>query len=243
MIRKFDDFQIHDTFSGRLGLIGESHDMPNLFGHDLALPVIEISKNPLTTFQIFNRLAGSSFVPRMVASRPQTGKMKTPITAITPRSKIKTFISHRALNEAFLERGTLYFSKPSIKDQFQVVLEQGRITGVRQIIDGKGVHLDTSRWPQMQSILPICEAIHSKVGGQLLRFRLGLTNARPFLLMMENFKLKRPELISLYFEKYESMHGAIPAWYRHQVQNNLLKPYLNEYINREEILKKCPYIL
>ena len=87
------------------------------------------------------------------------------------------------------------------------------------------------------------ENLYSKLSSEFSRFRIGFTKAGPILLAMENFKLKTPELVDLYFQAYESKLGKIPNWYRHQTSKSLVEKYLSEYINREEISKKCPYLL
>ena len=115
--------------------------------------------------------------------------------------------------------------------------------GARQIIDGKPVHLDLNRLPYRESLVNLAENLHQKLGSEFSRIRIGMGQNGPILLAMENFKLNRPELVNLYFKIHESYLGKLPAWYKHKVQNGLVKTYLNEYINREEVLKKCPYIL
>jgi hypothetical protein len=99
------------------------------------------------------------------------------------------------------------------------------------------------RLPYRDQLTELTESINSKINSNFSRFRIGLSESGPVLLAMENFKLNRPELVDLYFRVYESYIGPLPTWYKHKIQNNFVKTYLNEYINREEVLKKCSYIL
>jgi hypothetical protein len=70
-----------------------------------------------------------------------------------------------------------------------------------------------------------------------------MTKGGPILLAMENFKLKQPELINLYFTVYENFIGHMPDWFKNHIESTVLVPYLYEYVNRDEVSKKCPYLL
>ena len=39
MIRPFDEFQVHDIFSKKIALIGENHNIPELFNSDAQISV------------------------------------------------------------------------------------------------------------------------------------------------------------------------------------------------------------
>ena len=243
MIQKFDDFQVYDTYSKRINLIGENHDMPELYGDDESEVAVEVSPNDFTTHQVFSRLAGSSFIPNAVSNKFGARKLKTPITVVSPRSDIKTYQTFRHVNTTPIPKGSLYFTKPKFENQIQIAAHHGKIFGARQIIDGTPVHLDMDRLPYRDQLTELTESINSKINSNFSRFRIGLSESGPVLLAMENFKLNRPELVDLYFRVYESYIGPLPTCYKHKIQNNFVKTYLNEYINREEVLKKCSYIL
>jgi hypothetical protein len=242
MIRPFDEFQVHDIFSKKIALIGENHNIPDLFNSDAKISV-QITPNEYSTHQVFNRLAGSDVIPGFVGDRFKAMKLRTPISVISPNSTIQTFPTFRHLNSANLLKGSIYFSKPKIDTQIQVATYEGRIIGAREIIDGKPIHLNTARYPEIPILSQISENLYSKLASEFSRFRIGFTKTGPILLAMENFKLKTPELVDLYFQAYESKLGKIPNWYRHQTSKSLVEKYLSEYINREEISKKCPYLL
>ena len=243
MLKRFDDFQVYDTYSKKIGLIGENHDMPDLYGDQDSEILLTIIPNQFSTYQVFNRLAGSEFIPNSTTGKFGARKLKTPITVVSPMSEIKTYPTFRHLNVTPIQKGSLYFTKPKFENQVQIAAHNGQIFGARQIIDGKPVYLDLTRLPYREQLVNLTETLHSKLNSEFMRFRLGLDEEAPVLLAMENFRLNRPELINLYFKIHESYLGKLPAWYKHKVQNNMLKTYLNEYINREEVLKKCPYIL
>lgn len=244
MIETFATFQpTIETFSKRIGLVGESNDMPELFSDKSAEVVIEIKDNAFSTYQVFNRFPGASFIPKYVSNRLSTNNLRTPITAISPVSEIKTFATHRHINTAPLQKGSLYFSRPKIKDQYQVSCHEGKVCGIRKIIDGKAVHLDLNRLPELSNLQQIAESLHNSLKSDLLRFRVGTTAKGPVLLAMENFKLQKPELAHIYFTVYENFIGHLPEWFKHHVETNSLIPYLTEYINRDEFSKKCPYLL
>lgn len=243
MIKKFDDFQVYDTYSKRINLIGESHDMPELYGDQNSEMSLTVFPNDFSTYQVFNRLAGSSFIPVAASNKFGARKLKTPITVVSPKSEIKTFQTFRHVNTTPLAKGSLYFTKPKFENQIQIAAYRGQIFGVRQLIDNTPVYLDTNRLPYQSQLNELTETIHSKLNSTFSRFRVGLGADGPVLLAMENFKLNRPELVDLYFRVFESNIGRLPTWYKHKIKNSFVKTYLNEYINREEILKKCPYIL
>ena len=243
MLKRFEDFQVYDTFSKRIGLIGENHDMPDLYGDQDSEITLTIMPNQFSTYQVFNRLAGSSFIPTAVSNKFGARKLKSPITAVTPISEIRTYQTFRHLNSTPIQKNSLYFTKPKFESQLQIAMHDGQIFGARQIIDGKPVHLDLNRLPYRESLVNLAENLHQKLGSEFSRIRIGMGQNGPILLAMENFKLNRPELVNLYFKIHESYLGKLPEWYKHKVQNGLVKTYLNEYINREEVLKKCPYIL
>lgn len=109
MIEKFATFQpTIETFSKKIGLVGESNDMPELFGDKSADVVIEIKENAFSTYQVFNRFPGASFIPKYVSNRLSTNNLRTPITVVSPVSEIKTFATHRHINSAPLQKGSLY---------------------------------------------------------------------------------------------------------------------------------------
>ena len=243
MIKKFGDFQVHDVYSKKIGLIGEHVDVPEIFGEPSARITIEVLPNEFKTHQVMNRLTGTNFIPTFVANKFSANKIKAPITAILPDSTVKTFVTNRTFNNAQIPKGSIYCKTPNLDSQIQVAARGGTVFGARQIIDGKPVHLDLSRYPNSAALQNIAETLYNTLGSEFLRFRVGLTSTGPQLLVMENFNLKKPELIDLYFNVYEQYVGKIPAWFRHKVYTQQLTPYLNEYINREETLKKCPYIL
>jgi len=100
-----------------------------------------------------------------------------------------------------------------------------------------------SRFPERDRLQKLVTQLHEKLGESLIRFRAGLTPRGPVFLMMENFKLMRPDLVNLYFAVHESKLGKLPDWYKHKINSGLVSAYLNEYINREEVSKRCPYLL
>lgn len=243
-MKRFDNFQpTIETFAKKIGIIGESHDMPDLFGDDSAQVVMSISPNHYSTHQVFNRFAGTSFIPPFVANRINSRNVKTPISVVSPDSSIRTFATHRQVNYAPIQSGSLYFTRPSVNEQFQVATKDGEIFGIRQMIDGKSVHLNLNRFPHMMKIKAISEELHGKLKTDLMRFRVGLGSTGPVFLAMENFKLHRPELTSLYYSVYESFIGHMPEWFKNHIESTMIIPYLNEYINRDAVRKKCPYIL
>jgi hypothetical protein len=242
MIKRFDDFQNYDTFSHKIGLVGESHDLTDLYGDDCEL-MISIKPNAYSTHQVFNRLAGSAFIPESVQSKFRAQKLATPITSIEPDSKIRTFPTFRHLNVTPMQKGSLYFSKPKFNEQVQIVSHKGNLIGARQIVGGKPVHLNLDRFPHTVKLAKIAENLHQTLGEDLIRFRAGITTKGPVILTMENFKLDRPDLVNLYFAVHESYIGKLPIWYKHKIQTGLVNTYLNEYINREEVSKLCPYLL
>jgi hypothetical protein len=242
MIKRFDDFQNYDTFSHKIGIIGESHSLTDLYGDDCEL-MISIKPNAYSTHQVFNRLAGSTFIPESVQSKFRAQKLATPITAIEPDSKIRTFPTFRHLNVTPMQKGSLYFSKPKFNEQVQIVSHKGNLIGARQLVDGKPVHLNLGRFPHTAKLAELAENLHQTLGEDLIRFRAGITTNGPIMLTMENFKLDRPDLVNLYFAVHESYISKLPIWYKHKIQTGLVNTYLNEYINREEVSKQCPYLL
>jgi hypothetical protein len=243
MLKRFDDFQVYDTYSKKIGLVGENHDMPDLYGDQDSELILTISPNQFSTYQVFNRLAGSGLVPNSTTGKFAARKLKTPITAVSPNSQIKTYPTFRHLNSTPIPKDSLYFTRPTFENQIQIATHNGQIFGARQIIDGKPVYLDLTRLPNSEALTSLTETLHSTLGSEFMRFRVGVTGEKPIVLAMENFKLNRPDLVNIYFKIHESYLGKLPAWYKHKIQKNLVKSYLNEYINREEVLKKCPYIL
>lgn len=244
MIKTFDTFQPSiETFSKKIGLIGENHDMQDLFGDKSADVVIQIQPNAFSTYQVFNRLPGAKFIPRYVSNRLKASSLKTPITVINPLSEIRTFSTHKELNSVPIMKNSLYFKRPAFTDQLQVVVHEGKVIGARQIIDGKPIHLNTNRFPILNKVQTIAENVHHALNTDLMRFRIGLTEKGPVLLAMENFKLKKPELAQLYYTIYENFVGHMPEWFKHHIESSMIIPYLNEYVNREEVSKKCPYLL
>jgi len=243
MIKRFDDFRVHDTYSKRIGLIDENSEMPELFGDDTAEVTLRILPNEYSTHQIFNRLSGNNFIPKFTVGKFGAAKLTPPLTVISPDSNVRSFATRRQALTIPQKKSSMYFTTPKVSDQIQVAARGGKIFGARKIIDGKPVHLDLTRYPETGALQQIAESLYSNIGSEWSRFRVGLTESGPILLAMENFKLKKPELVDLYFDVYETVLGKIPAWYRHKVKDQQLKSYLMEYINREEISKKCPYIL
>lgn len=243
MIRRFDEFEDHDLYSRRISLVGESHDLMDLYGDEESPVRVDLKPNAYSTHQVFNRLTGSSFLPKTVGSKFGAHGLKTPITAITPDSQIRTFPTFRKLNVTPIKKGTVYFTKPKFMDQVQVASYDGDIFGARQIVDGQPVHVDMSRFPDRKRLSTLAKTLHEKLGETILRFRAGLTGRGPVLLMMEDFSLSRPDLVNLYFKVHESKLGRLPDWYKHKIKSGLVSGYLNEYINREAVSKKCPYLL
>jgi hypothetical protein len=244
IFQSFDSFiPTVDTFSKKIGLVGEDHGMPDLFGDEKSDVLMSIPINDFSTHQVFNRLAGSSFIPEFVSSRMHTQKIKTPITVISPISEIRTYNTHREINTVPLRKDSLYFKRPKINEQIQIASYEGTIVGARQIVDGHPVHLNINRYPKMKQLQYITEALHNNLKSDFMRFRVGLTNNGPVLLAMENFKLRKPELARLYVNIYENFIGPMPDWFKGHIDSTMINPYLNEYVNREEISKKCPYML
>lgn len=243
MIQRFSDFQNLDPYSKKIGIVGESCSLPDLFGDENSELVIYVQPNPVGTHGVISKLSGSDIVPNQVGSRFAAQSLKLPITVVSPRSEIKTFQTKRALNQADLIKGSHYFTRPNFSDRVQVASHRGSVIGARQIVDGKPVHLDLERHPRAKEIKRAARQIHEAAGSDLSRFQLGLGSGSPVFLLMENFSLLKPELVNLYFKVHESALGQLPAWYKHKIYQTILKPYLTEYINREELSKKCPYLL
>lgn len=247
MIKTFDTFQPSiETFTKKIGLVGENtkNDMPDLFSDRKADVVIKISPNAFSTYQVFNRLPGQSFIPKFVSNRLHASKMQTPITVISPISEIRTYPTRRKLNTEPIQKGSLYFVRPNIEDQYQVVIHEGKILSVRQLIDGKPIHLNVNRHPVVHSFQKIAESMYSALNTELMRVRIGTTKKRGQVFMaMENFKLHKPELAKLYFNVYENYVGHMPEWFKHHIESSMIIPFLNEYVNREEMSKRCPYLL
>jgi hypothetical protein len=245
MIKTFDTFQPSiETFLKKVGLVGENHGMEDLFGDRSADVVIEITPNYFSTYQVLNRLPGASFIPKYVSNRMHARNLNIPVTVVSPLSEIRTFTTNRQINSQPIQKGSLYFSRPNITDQYQVAIHEGRIIGVRQIIDGKAVHLNINRHPIVKDLQVIAESMYSALNTDLMRVRIGTTKKRGQVFMaMENFKLQKPEMTQLYFSIYENFIGHMPEWFKHHIESSMIIPYLNEYINREEMSKKCPYLL
>lgn len=242
MIQRFENFNESDPYSRKIAIIGEGAALPDLFGGEDSAIVIQIEPNSSQTHQAISRLQGSSLVPKAAHSRFAAQSLKLPITVVSPDSKIRTFQTMRKLNSADLFKGSHYFTKPDFTDRVQVASHKGNVIGARQIIDGRPVHIDMDRHPRAKDIKLAAKQIHEALGGDLNRFQLGLGESAT-LLLMENFSLKQPELVNLYFNVHESSIGTLPSWYKHKIHQSILKPYLTEYINREELSKKCPYLL
>jgi hypothetical protein len=244
IFRAFEDFQpTIETFSKKIGLIGEDHGLPDLFGDEKSEVIMAIPINDYSTHQVFNRLAGSSFIPEFVSNRVNTRNLKTPITVISPISEIKTYNTHRKVNTDQIRKDSIYFNRPKVNEQIQLAVYEGVIIGARQIIDGHPVHLNINRYPKMKTLQGISESLYKSLGSDFMRFRIGLTNRGPVLMAMENFKLRKPELTRLYVNVYENFIGPMPDWFKGHIESTMVNPYLNEYINRDEISKRCPYLL
>lgn len=243
MIRRFDEFDNHDRFSKRISLVGESHDLTDLYGDEESPVRIELEPNAYSTYQVFNRLSGSNFLPKTVGTKFGAYGLKAPITAVSPESQIRTFPTFRKLNSTPTQPGSVYFTKPKFMDQVQIAAYDGDIFGARQIVDGKPIHIDMSRFPGRNKLASLSKTLYEKLGETILRFRAGINGRGPVLLMMEDFRLNRPDLVNLYFKVHESKLGQLPDWYKHKIKSGLVGTYLNEYINREEVSKKCPYLL
>ena len=243
-IKKFHNFQPSAAeFTRKVGLIGESNTLPELYGDKDADVVLTVSPNAFSTHQVFSRLSGSPFVPQYVSNKLAAQSLKLPITVISPVSEIRTFSTMRQLNREQTAKNSMYLSRPRINSQYQVTAHEGKIIGARQVIDGKPIHLNLNRFPKATSLQEIAEGLYGNLKSDLLRFRVGDTKNGPILLAMENFKLKVPELTSLYFKIYENFIGPMPEWFKHNIETSVLVPYLYEYVNREETAKRCPYML
>lgn len=243
MIRRFNEFSEKDPYSRRIALIGENHSMPELFGEPESAVAIQIEPNQIATHKAFSRLEGSDLIPKKVGSRFAAQSLKLPITVISPKSEIQTFQTKRRLNSADLLKGSHYFTRPNFTSRLQITTHDGKIVGAREIVDGKPVHIDLDRHPMKGHVKKAASQIHEALGASLNRFQLGLGLEGAVLLMMENFSLEKPELINMYFNTYESRIEPLPAWYKHKIHQTILKPYLSEYINREKLSKKLPYLL
>lgn len=242
--RSFDEFQpTVETYSKKIGLIGEDHGLPELFGDEKAEVIMAIPINDYTTHQVFNRLAGSPFIPEFTANRVNTRNLKTPITVISPVSEIKTYNTHRKVNTVPIRKESIYFNRPKISEQIQLAVYEGNIIGARLIIDGHPVHLNINRYPKISMLQGIAESMYGTLRSDFMRFRVGITKRGPVLMAMENFKLRKPELAKLYVNVYENFIGPMPDWFKGHIESTMVNPYLNEYINREEIGKRCPYLL
>lgn len=242
-LKKFDTFQpTLDTYSKKVGIIGENL-MPDLFGDGKSDVVIKITPNPFSTYQVFSRLPGSSFIPKYVSNRLQSSRIPTPVTVISPVSEIKTYTTHRKLNSVPIPKNSIYFHTPRILEQYQITAHEGQIIGVRQIIDNVPVHINVSRFPKTQKLQKVTGILHEALNSDLMRFRVGMTKSGPVLMAMENFNLNKPELTKLYFNVYENFVGHMPEWFKHHIESSTVMPFLNEYIDRAEFSKKCPYLL
>lgn len=243
-IRRFSEFQpTIETFTKRVGLVKEQNIIPELFGDRTADVVIKIPDNNFSTYQVFNRFPGSNFIPRYVSNKMKAMELGSPITVVSPLSEIKTYSTKRAVRLESQQSGSLYFRKPKITDQYQVAVHEGRIIGVRKIIEGKPVHLRLNRFPKLTAIQNIANSLYESLKSEVLRFRLGQTESGFKLLAMENFTLQKPELVDLYFVIHENFVGPVPEWFKHHIESSIVIPYLSEYINRDSVKQKCPYVL
>lgn len=242
-LKTFDTFQpTIDTYIKKVGMIGENL-MPELYAGKEAEVTIEIEPNAFSTYQVFNRLPGANFIPRFVSNRLHASRLKTPVTVVSPLSEIKTYSSRRQLNRDPIRKGSLYFRRPKFDNQYQVSVHEGKILSVRQLFEGKAVHLNINRFPRIDEFQKVADSLYEALKTDIIRFRLGTTSKSKVLLGMEDFNLHKPELASLYFRVYENFVGHMPEWFKHHIESSMIMPFLYEYINRDEIKEKCPYIL
>lgn len=242
---KFSEFQPSiSTYTHKIGLVKEYNTMPELYGDNSASIVIQIPNNTLNTYQVFNRFPGSKFIPYYVSNLINTNKIKTPISVISPLSEIKTYQTRRSLKNSELLKGSLYFNRPKISEQYQVVVHEGKIIGCRKIIDNKPMHINLNRHPKLNAIKNISTSLYESLKADLIRFRVGDTPKGLKLLAMEDFQLTKPELSNLYFKVYEDYIGHMPEWFKHHIESTSIIPYLTEnYNNRNELRKTYPYLL
>lgn len=242
-LKTFDTFQPNvDTYSKKVGIVGENFAQ-DLFGDKTADVVIKISPNAFSTYQVFSRLPGSNFIPKYVSNRLHATRIKTPVTVISPLSEIKTYGTYRKLRTEPLLKNSIYFHTPKIFEQFQVTSHNGTIVGLRQIIDGTPIYVNTNRFPKSYKIQEICSTMYEAFNCDLMRFRVGFTKKGPILMAMEDFKLQAPEMANLYVNVYENFVGHMPEWFKHHIESSMVMPFLSEYVNRDEISKKCSYML
>jgi len=242
-LEKFETFRpTIETYTKRVKLIGENL-LPELYADKKADASIKIESNAFSTYQVFNRLPNASFIPKCVSNRLHASRLKMPVTVISPESNIKTFSSRRKLNKEPIQKGSLYFNRPKFDQQYQILLYEGKILSVRQLFEGKAVHLNINRFPKMQKFQKVSNLINEALKTKITRFRLGTFNESIVLLGMEDFNLHIPELTNLYFEVYESHVGHMPVWFKHHIESTMVTPFLYEYIDRDVFSKKCPYIL
>lgn len=242
-IKKFDNFQpTIDTYIKKVGFIGENI-MPELFGGKDADATIKLEPNAFSTYQVFNRLPSAKFIPKYVSNRLHASKIPTPVTVISPVSEIKTFSSRRKLNTDPIIKGSLYFKRPKFDNQYQITVYEGKVIGLRQIFEGKAIHLNLYRFPRMADVQEVATTLHEALKSPMLRFRLGTTNNSKVLLGMENFQLRKPELVKLYYNVYETHVGHMPAWFKHHIESSMIIPFLYEYANRDKYRELCPYVL
>lgn len=243
MVKAFSKFQEQEEFSKKIGIVGEANSMPELYGDENSELVIQIQPNDYSTHQVFNRLAGSTLIPKLVSNKFGAQSLAFPVSTVSPSSQIKTFPNFSGLNSASLAKGSIYFSKPKFTKQIQLSIHNGDVLSARQIIDGVPVYLDTNRMPAKSEMNQVAEKLYRTLGSDLIRCRVGLGKAGTVLLAMENFSFGKPELADLYFRVYESHIGQLPEWYKHKIKNGPVRSYLNEYINRNSVQSQCSYIL
>jgi len=242
-LKTFETFQpTVETYTKKITMVGENL-MPELYADKGGKISVKIEPNSFSTYQVFNRLPGANFIPKYVTNRLHAGRLKTPVTVVSPLSEIKTYGSRRSLNSTPIRKGSLYFRKPKFDNQFQIAVYEGKILSVRQLFEGKAAHLNIYRFPRINEFQEIANTIYEALGTKLLRFRLGTFNESKVLLGMEDFSLHKPELANLYFQVYEVHVGHMPEWFKHHVESSMIIPFLYEYIDRDEISKKCPYLL
>lgn len=242
-LKTFDTFQPSvETYAKKVGLVGEN-EMRDLFGDRTSDVVIKISPNAFSTYQVFSRLPGANFIPKYVSNRLHATRLKTPVTVISPLSEIRTYSTYRKLRSDELLKNSIYFHTPKVLEQFQITAHEGKIIGLRQIIDRQPVHIKSDRFPKTAKFQEISDSLYEALKTDLMRFRVGMTKSGPVLLAMENFKLQAPEMAKLYVNVYENFVGHMPEWFKHHIESSTVMPFLSEYINREEMSKKCPYLL
>lgn len=242
-LKTFDTFQPSvETYAKKVGLVGEN-EMRDLFGDRTSDVVIKISPNAFSTYQVFSRLPGANFIPKYVSNRLHATRLKTPVTVISPLSEIRTYSTYRKLRSDELLKNSIYFHTPKVLEQFQITAHEGKIIGLRQIIDRQPVHIKSDRFPKTAKFQEISDSLYEALKTDLMRFRVGMTKSGPVLLAMENFKLQAPEMTKIYVNVYENFVGHMPEWFKHHIESSTVIPFLNEYINREEMSKKCPYLL